>query len=230
MSGPDRASVLRQVAAVRAEVAAAAHAAGRDPAGIRIIAVTKSQGPEVLPWLAEAGITDFGENRLDHLALMRSAVDSAAFRFHAIGRVQGRQFADLVPLADELHSLADPGHLDRLVRAVTTVGRGPMPVYIQVNTSGEAAKAGGSPADAQWLTEAVRTQSCLRLQGLMTMAPPRGTVPDADILAAFHDLAVLGRDLGTERLSMGMSEDFTLAIQAGATDLRIGSRLFAPWP
>jgi pyridoxal phosphate enzyme (YggS family) len=228
VSAPDRASVLRQVAAVQAEVAAAARAAGRDPATIRIIAVTKSQGPEVLPWLAEAGIRDCGENRIEHLAAMRASPGAAGLRFHAIGRVQGRQFADLVPLADELHSLADPGHLDRLVRAVIGTGRGALPVFIQVNTSGEAAKAGGTPADAERLAEAIRSRPELDLQGLMTMAPPRGTVPDEAILAAFTRLAELGRRLGTRRLSMGMSDDFPLAIQAGATDLRIGSRLFLP--
>ncbi len=228
MTAPDRTSVLGQVAAVRREIASAAVAAGRDPAEIRIIAVTKSQGPEVLPWLAEAGITDCGENRIDHLALMRSGAAAAGFRFHAIGRVQGRQFAELVPCADVLHSLADIGHVDRLVRAVIARGRGALPLFIQVNTAGDDAKAGGTADDARRLAESVRRHPDLDLVGLMTMAPPRGTVPDADILAAFRSLAELGQELGVGRLSMGMSEDFPLAVAAGATDLRIGSRLFQP--
>jgi uncharacterized pyridoxal phosphate-containing UPF0001 family protein len=192
-----------------------------------LIAVTKSQGAEVLPWLAEAGVTDIGENRLDHLALMHAAAPSG-MAMHAIGRVQGRQFADLVPLADCLHSLADPGHLDRLERAVIAAARAPFPVFIQVNTSGETSKAGGDREDALRLAEVVRRRPSLRLVGLMTMAPPRGTVPDAEITAAFTALADLGRVLGTERLSMGMSDDVDLAVAAGATDVRVGSRLFRP--
>jgi pyridoxal phosphate enzyme (YggS family) len=228
VTAPDRASVLGQVAAVRQEIASAAAAAGRDPAEVRLIAVTKSQGPEVLPWLAEAGITDCGENRIEHLVLMHRSPAAAGFRFHAIGRVQGRQFADLVPHTDVLHSLADIGHVERLVRSVVARGRGALPVFIQVNTAGDVAKAGGTADDARRLAESVRRQPDLDLVGLMTMAPPRGTVPDAAITEAFLALADLGRELGTRRLSMGMSDDFPLAIAAGATDLRIGSRLFRP--
>ncbi len=154
--GPERSSMLScppelaeriaaNVAAVRAEIATACAHAGRDPASVRLIAVTKSQGPEVLAALAAAGLTDFGENRLDHLALMLPHAPAGA-RFHAIGRVQGRQLAGIAADCAALHSLCAPEHIARLSRACAAVGRR-LPVFIQVNAAGEASKAGLAPAD-----------------------------------------------------------------------------------
>lgn len=210
------------VAAVRAEIAAACAQAGRDPASVRLIAVTKSQGPEVLPALAAAGITDIGENRADHQALMRAALPQG-MQIHAIGRVQGRQFAELIPISDALHSLASLDHVDRLARACA--GRStPFPVFLQVNASGEAAKAGLAPGDVPTLLAAVRRQPELVPVGLMTMAPEGAD--DQQLQACFTLVDRLAGDLGLSRRSMGMSQDFALAVAAGATDIRVGTRLF----
>jgi pyridoxal phosphate enzyme (YggS family) len=210
-----------QVAAVRAEIAAACQRVGRDPGQVRLIAVTKSQGPEVLGPLAAAGIRDVGENRLEHQQLMYEAAHGLGLAFHAIGRVQGRQLAKLAPLSHALHSLAELEHVTRLGRACTHQR---LQVFLQVNTSGEAAKAGVTPADLPALLTAARAESGLEVVGLMTMAPEGAAEPL--IRSTFRDLRILAQQHGLQRLSMGMSQDFSIAIEEGATDVRIGTRLF----
>ena len=218
--------IAMQVAAVRAEIAAACLRVGRDPTGVRLIAVTKSQGPEVLAPLAAAGIRDVGENRLEHHELMYQAATGLGLAFHAIGRVQGRQLAKLAPLSTALHSLAEPDHVARLGRACSHLAGGGrrLQVFLQVNTSGEAAKAGISPEALPDLVRAARAETGLELVGLMTMAPEGAD--DNVIRTTFSALRRLAQVHGLPRLSMGMSQDFTLAIEAGATDVRIGTRLF----
>ncbi len=217
------ARIVANVAAVRSEIAAACVHSGRDAASVRLIAVTKSQGPEVLAALAAAGIADFGENRLEHLAEMLLHAPLGA-RFHAIGRVQGRQLAGVAADCAVLHSLCATDHIGRLARACTAHGRR-LPVFIQVNTAGEVSKAGLAPGEVAGFVAAVRAESALDPVGLMTMAPEG--VAEGEIRAAFAALRVLAGELGLARLSMGMSQDFRLAIAEGATDIRVGTRLFA---
>lgn len=210
---------------IREEVSAACATARRDPATIRIIAVTKNQGVEVLPRLIAAGLCDLGENRIDHLQMMHASAPPD-LRFHAIGRVQGRQLAKLAPLCCALHSLCDYDHIPRLGRACTALGQ-PIEVFLQVNTSGEAAKAGLTPEELPRAVDAVRAQAHLSLVGLMTMAPEleEGADP-ALVRRTFARCRELADRHGLARLSMGMSQDFPLAILEGATEIRIGSRLF----
>jgi pyridoxal phosphate enzyme (YggS family) len=215
--------IALQVAAVRAEIATACQRVGRDPAGVRLIAVTKSQGPEVLAPLAAAGIRDVGENRLEHQELMFRAAAGLGLDFHAIGRVQGRQLAKLVPLSTALHSLAEPDHVARLGRACAG-GVRKLQVFLQVNTSGEAAKAGISPEALPDLVRAARAEDGLDVVGLMTMAPEGAD--DGVIRATFAALRRLAQTQGLPRLSMGMSQDFSIAVEEGATEVRIGTRLF----
>lgn len=223
---PDPSRIAAQVAAVRAEIAAACARAGRDPAAVALIAVTKSQGPEVLSALRAAGVRDFGENRIDHLELMRARAEPGD-RWHYIGRVQGRQLAAIAPQVHALHSLCDPGHIDRLGRACAERGLR-LPVYLQANTSGEAAKAGLPPAEVPAAIARVRSHPGLVLAGLMTMAPELdGTADPAPVRACFAALRGLAAAAGLAGLSMGMSGDFPIAVAEGATAVRVGSRLFA---
>jgi len=212
-----------QVAAVRDEIAAACALVGRDPASVRLIAVTKNQEPEVLQALVAAGIRDVGENRLEHHATMHAnaLAQCLPLSFHGIGRVQGRQLAKLAPLSTCLHSLCEHDHVSRLARAC--VGRR-FSVFIQVNSSGEAAKAGCSPEDLPRLLAAARAEATLDAVGLMTMAEEGA--PEVAIRQTFSRLRQLAAEHGLARLSMGMSQDFQLAIAEGATDIRIGTRLF----
>jgi hypothetical protein len=215
------------LAEVRAGIADACARHGRDPQGVRLIAVTKQQGPEVLAPLVAAGVPDLGENRVDHLEAMRAAAPEAA-RFHFIGRVQGRQLAKLAPHCVAIHSLCDADHIIRLGRACVTQGR-TIEVFLQVNVADDAAKAGIAVTDLPARLDLARATAGLAVVGLMTMAPlsPQGgQADDATISRCFAALRTLGERHGLSRLSMGMSEDFPLAIAEGATEVRIGSRLF----
>lgn len=226
MPAPDPIRIAARVAEVRAEMAAACLAAGRQPDEVTLIAVTKSQGPEVLPALRAAGIRDFGENRVDHLDLMRAQA-LPGDRWHYIGRVQGRQLPQIAPVAYALHSLCDPDHIDRLARACATQ-EVRLPVYLQVNASGEAAKAGLPPEAVPATVRRLRALPEIDLLGLMTMAPELGEVADpATVRACFARLRTLARAESLPGLSMGMSGDFAIAIAEGATCVRVGSRLFA---
>jgi pyridoxal phosphate enzyme (YggS family) len=221
------ARLAANLAAVRQEIAAACARAGRPPAQVTLVAVTKSAQPEVLPPLAAAGVLDVGENRLDHLELMRAGAPPG-LRFHFIGRVQGRQLAKLATGCVALHSLCEAEHIARLGRACALAGRGPQ-VFLQVNTAGDAAKAGMAPDELPERLALARAQG-LAVVGLMTMAPlavEGGQADEATIRRCFAALRELAGRHGLARLSMGMSHDFPLAIAEGATDLRIGSRLLA---
>ncbi|MBA3709422.1 MAG: YggS family pyridoxal phosphate-dependent enzyme [Planctomycetes bacterium] len=221
--------IAGNVVAVQAEIAAACARSRRAASDVRLIAVTKSQGPEVLAALAAAGVCDFGENRVEHLAAMHEAAPPAA-RFHAIGRIQSRQIARVVALAACLHSLCDHDHLAELSRRLEQGARR-MQVFVQVNTSGEASKAGLAPADLARFVDEVRAAPAVDLVGLMTMAPmvddaARGADGDA-VRRCFAELRALSEIHRLPRLSMGMSQDFIIAVEEGATDVRVGTRLFA---
>jgi PLP dependent protein len=218
--------IAARVAEVREEMRAACVRVGRDPASVSLMAVTKNQEPAVLPALRQAGIRDFGENRLDHLDRMRTAGEPGD-RWHYIGRVQRRQLPHIAPHVHALHSLCDPGHVDRLARACAEIGVR-LPVFLQVNTSGEQAKAGLTPAEAPLVLQQARAHAGLHPVGLMTMAPELGEIAAAStVRACFAQLRQLANTWSLPELSMGMSGDFTIAIEEGATVVRVGSRLFA---
>lgn len=219
--------ITANLAEVRALIVATCRQHGRDPQGVRLIAVTKEQAPEVLAALASAGVVELGENRIDHLETMHVAAPNGS-RFHFIGRVQGRQLPKLAPLCVAIHSLCDADHITRLGRACTESGRR-IEVFIQVNVADDAAKAGVPLADLAKRIDLARQTSGLEIVGLMTMAPlsPEGGQADeGTIRRCFAALRSLAERHHLPRLSMGMSEDFVHAVAEGATDLRIGSRLF----
>ena len=170
--------ITTNLAEVRALIAATCRQHGRDPQGVRLIAVTKQQTPDVLAPLAGVGVVDLGENRIDHLEIM-SAAAPADSRFHFIGRVQGRQLAKLVPFCVAIHSLCDADHITRLGRACAESGRR-IEVFIQVNVVDDAAKAGVPVGDLAERVDLARRTAGLDLVGLMTMAPlaPQGSQAD----------------------------------------------------
>jgi PLP dependent protein len=218
--------IASAVTAVRNEITVACARVGRDPQGVRLIAVTKNQGSEVLAPLIAAGIHNIGENRLEHHREMHAAAKAGGLELaiHAIGRVQGRQLAKLAPLSACLHSLCEEEHILRLARACA--GRSTLfPVFLQVNASGEAAKAGVNPDEIAIRLATIAQTGVLTAVGLMTMAEEG--VPEPRIRATFRRLSDLADAHGLPRRSMGMSQDFMIAVEEGATDIRIGTRLFA---
>ena len=210
-----------RLTAVRDGIAAAAELAKRDPAEIRLIAVSKGRPADEIEPLIDAGQRDFGENRVQEAlgkwpALLERYPDA---KLHEVGRLQSNKAAEAVELFDAIHSVDRRSLLDALVKAAGKVGRFPA-VYVQVNIGEEEQKGGCAIPEVAELVEAVRA-SPLRLAGLMAI-PPLGVEPSP----YFALLAKLAGRHEVTGLSMGMSADYKAAVMLGATAVRVGTALF----
>ena len=219
--------VAGRLTEVHERIAAAAARVGRAPGEIRLVAVSKTAGPLGLRAAYDAGQRDFGENRAS-LLVDRAAMLPGDARWHFLGRLQGNKVARVRPLTHLLHSL------DRAEAAGYWVkGPGlPPPVLVQVNVAGEASKGGVLPGEAESLVETAVGLG-IEVRGLMTIPPLPGRPDDAR--PHFRELAALGARLarrwpGLTELSMGMTEDFEVAVEEGATLLRVGRAIFGPFP
>jgi pyridoxal phosphate enzyme (YggS family) len=210
-----------RLASVRDVIARAAKAARRDPNGIGLVAVSKRRSVTQVEELVAAGVSEFGENRVQEAAEKWPALRSShpRLKLHMIGRLQSNKAEEAVRLFDVIHSLDRPSLLEALVKAGETAAKFPM-VYVQVNVGAEEQKGGVAIGDLPAFLDAVRA-SPLPLAGLMGM-PPLGQQPGP----YFAFLAELARRHGVTGLSMGMSGDYPTAVMLGATAIRVGSALF----
>ncbi|NNU82497.1 YggS family pyridoxal phosphate-dependent enzyme [Geobacillus sp. BMUD] len=219
-------TVRDNLAAIRREIESACARVGRDPAGVRIVAVTKYVDAERAMEVLDAGIADLGENRSDQLIEKYAQIGNQA-TWHFIGTLQSRKVKDIIDKVDYIHSL------DRLSLAKEIEKRAVRPVkcFVQVNVSGEVTKHGLAPEETIPFIEQLRAFSRIEVVGLMTMAPY--TDDEAVLRACFRRLRVLKEHVQAmgmahapcTELSMGMSNDYTIAIEEGATFVRIGSAL-----
>ncbi len=218
--------VARRIAAVRGRIDAACGRAGRDPASVTLVAVTKGWPPETVARAWEAGIRDFGENRVQEGALKVGALAAAGLRptWHLIGNLQTNKARLAVRTFDILHAVDS----ERLLRTIAAAAASPVRMMIEVNISGEAAKHGIAPVALPSLLEAARQAPLARVEGLMTVAPlvadPEESRP------VFRRLSELGREYRLPYLSMGMTGDFEVAVEEGATHVRVGRALFGGRP
>lgn len=206
---------------ILARIARAATLAKRDPADVRLIAVSKGRSAEEIMPLIEEGQRDFGENRVQE-AMAKWPNLLARYpdlRLHVIGRLQSNKAADAVKLFDEVHSVDRPSLLDALIKESLAAERIPH-VYVQVNIGEEEQKGGCAIAQTSELLDAVR-RSPLPLGGLMAI-PPFG-LESAPYFALLEKLA---RRHDVTGLSIGMSADFEAAVMLGATSVRVGTALF----
>jgi pyridoxal phosphate enzyme (YggS family) len=229
-------SQVDRIRAVVADVAARARAAGRSPDEITIVAVTKTLPPAAAEAALAAGLRDMGESYVQEARDKRSVVSGAA-TWHLIGPLQRNKVNAAVRVFDRVHSIADVGVARALDAAVAR--RGPrLPVLLQVDVAGHPAGHGVRPDDAPAMARTVGALSHLALDGLMCLGLPDAS--SEEIRRAFRALRGLRDDLGAAtglelpHLSMGMSDDYTIAIEEGATMLRLGRVLFgargpAPW-
>ncbi|MFU8896789.1 MAG: YggS family pyridoxal phosphate-dependent enzyme [Gammaproteobacteria bacterium] len=230
MTGFSENSVAARLAAVRARVAAAAAAAGRDPAEVRILGVSKRQPLASVRAALAAGLTDFGENFLQEALEKMTSLGPTPARWHFIGALQSNKTAAVAEHFDWVHSVDRPKLAQRLARQ-RPAGRPPLNVCVQVRIGDEDSKAGVLPAQAGELAKQVAALPQLRLRGLMAVPPPE-TEP-ARQRAWCRQLAELYADLqrdglAMDTLSMGMSDDLEAAIAEGATLVRIGTAIFGP--
>ena len=229
------AQLQQRIITVQARIATAARRAGRDPADVSMIAVSKTQAPETVAAAYRAGLRLFGENRVEEAAPKALAVADLLApepppSWHMVGHLQSRKAADALPWAAMIHSVESEKLARRLSRFCAEQVR-EMPVLIEVNVSGEDSKYGVLPGALADLVNLVAGLPGLRLEGLMTVAPI--AADPEDVRPIFAGLRVLRDDLaerypglGLRHLSMGMTDDFEVAIEEGATLIRIGRAIF----
>lgn len=234
---------------IRTRMAAAAARAGRRPEDVRLVAVTKTAEAADVAELVRAGQTDFGESRVqvmrDKLAALAALVPQAALdavHWHLIGSLQKNKVAMALKLFHQIHSVdsldlaeaigrrmqSAPADEVRTPSRVAAISR--MPVYLEVNVAGEASKRGVTVEQARELAPRIAGVSGLELRGLMTMAPYEA--PEATLRKIFSTMRNLRDALETmlpecRDLSMGMTDDFEIAIEEGATHVRVGRALFS---
>lgn len=235
--------IARQIAAVRARIAAAADRAGRDPAAVRLVGVTKTHPPELVREALAAGLADVGENRVQEAEAKIAALAPERSRliWHLIGHLQSNKARRATQLFDYVHSVDSLRLAQALSRHAVAERPAPLPILLQVNVSGEASKEGFDldrweerpTALAAFLADVERILELpgLRLDGLMTIAPwgsdPEQARPHFRAACALRD--ELARRLPGDHwaeLSMGMTDDFEVAIEEGATIVRVGRAIF----
>jgi hypothetical protein len=228
----DLSPLERNLRRVRERIANACERVRRDPSEVRLVAVTKYVGPEVARALFDLGVADMGENRLPVAEPKLEALAGLPIRWHWIGRLQTNKVRKVLGHFQEIHSVDRSELVDALKHEIGKQAdvRPRIPVFLQANVSGEAAKTGVTAEEAFAMGKKLIEAPELEWVGLMTMAPeyhdPEQTRP---VFAALRELRDrLSQQLGVPlpRLSMGMSSDFEVAVEEGATDVRIGSVLF----
>ena len=216
---------------VRSRIARAAAAASRDPAGILLVAVSKTFPLATVEAASRAGLTEFGENRVQEALGKIERAAALPVRWHMIGHLQSNKVRQAAARFAWIHSVDSVKLVERLDRAAADAGTAPR-LLVQVDLAGEAAKH-GAPLDAvRRLLEAAAANRAARVRGLMLM-PPWNEDPEAarPFFRRLRELRDTLRGEGADdealgELSMGMSHDFEVAIQEGATMVRVGTALF----
>ncbi|MGI6514074.1 MAG: YggS family pyridoxal phosphate-dependent enzyme [Syntrophomonadaceae bacterium] len=227
----DIATLAGNVKAVREKVKKAALKAGTNPNAVHLIAVSKTVGLEEVDMACRQGLSDFGENRVQDLMVKQSQYPRV--RWHMIGRLQTNKVKDVIGRAFLIHSL-DRWSLAEYIERRAEKERTVVSTLLQVNVSGEKSKGGVAPGEVQDFLYAVSRLNHLRVQGLMTMAPevddPEETRPVFKELRRIFDIVKESKYPRVEMryLSMGMTQDFEVAIEEGANMVRIGRALFDP--
>jgi pyridoxal phosphate enzyme (YggS family) len=208
--------------AVRAEIARACREAGRDPAEVELVAVSKTFPSEAIEPVIAAGQRVFGENRVQEAKAKWPPLLAKHTRIalHLIGPLQSNKAKEAVALFDAIHSVDRPSLCEALAKEIAKQGRAPL-LLVEINTGAEAQKAGVLPQDADAFLAQCRAAYGLTIAGLMCI-PPLDEAPAPH----FALTAKIARRNGLKLLSMGMSADFVTAIQLGATHIRVGSAIF----
>ena len=227
--------ISSNLAAVRARLEQAARAAGRDPAAVRLVAISKTFPPAAVLEAAGAGQVDFGENRVQEALQKIRATAEHQIRWHLVGHLQSNKARKAVSAFDVIHSIDGVDLLTQVDAAAAEVGREPE-LLIQVDLAGESTKFGAPEADLPAIFDAAGRLTAARLVGMMVLPPyaedPEEARPWFRRLCEIRDgLARQGVDARHLReLSMGMSHDFHVAIGEGATMVRVGTAIFGERP
>ena len=225
--------IKQNLALVKERIEKAAKRAGRNPAEIRLVSVTKTATIGQFREAISSGISDIGENRVKDALLKYDSLGELAkgMKWHMIGHLQTNKTAKCLKIFDVIHSLDSIGLAHEIDKQAGIIGR-QVDCFIEINISGEASKYGISPDDAYSFVKQISHFSNINIAGLMTMAPisecPEAVRPYFKRLRCLRDSLRHGRieNPGIKELSMGMTQDFEVAIEEGATFVRIGSAIF----
>ena len=229
---PTQTTLRARLDDVRGRVAASATRAERAPEDITLIAVSKTHPTALLRTALDAGARDFGENRVQEAGEKIAELRDMDARWHLIGHLQANKARRAVQLFDVIHSLDTLPLVERLERLCDEEGRDSLPVLLQIDLAGEATKDGATEAELPALIARLGACRHLRLSGLMTLPPYAEDAQQARFY--FRRLRALRDEWGargafgdaTGELSMGMSHDFEVAIEEGATMVRVGTAIF----
>lgn len=213
--------VAARVTAVRERIEKASARAGRDPAGVRLIAAAKTKSADLIERAIAAGVTDIGENYVQEAAAKKASVRGSA-NWHMIGNLQRNKAGKAVRVFETIQTVDTAELAQSLSRQGARRGR-PVNVLVEVNLAGEVTKSGVSPELLPVLVDQLRELDGIALRGLMTVPPP-GSPESAR--SCFRSLRLLGERLALADLSMGMTDDFEVAIEEGATMIRVGRAIF----
>ncbi|WP_289083405.1 YggS family pyridoxal phosphate-dependent enzyme [uncultured Spongiibacter sp.] len=232
MSSPQ--TITANIAALRQRIVQSASDAGRDPAEITLLAVSKTRSAEEVAVALDAGLTQIGENYLQEAVDKQAALQGRNACWHFIGPIQSNKTREIASHFDWVHSV-DREKIARRLSEQRPEGKPPLKICLQVNISREDSKSGVLPEDALTLAKQITALPALQLRGLMAI--PAASDDPAEQRAAFAALRALRDtlqqalpDQTLDTLSMGMSGDMNAAIAEGSTLIRIGTALFGPRP
>jgi pyridoxal phosphate enzyme (YggS family) len=221
-----------RLARIQSRIRSAAEASNRSPHQVQLISITKTQPTSVIREALASGVTDLGENRVQEAEPKIHEIGRSAARWHLVGHLQANKARRAVRLFDVIHSVDSTELAERLDRLSAEEGRAELKVLIQVDLGHEATKSGVSEQELKGLVQVIRNCSHLKLSGLMTLPP---FFEDAELVRPFfrrlrelRDELVAENAFGSSpgELSMGMTHDFEIAIEDGATMVRIGTAIF----
>ena len=227
--------ISENLSQIKRRIIEAAKRAGRDPSGVRLLAVTKEQSDVTVAEGIQAGMTLLGENKVQEASSKIEALGRNGLEWHFIGRLQKNKVKFIFDLFDLIHSVDSLALAEAIHKTAQKIGSC-MPVLLQINISGEESKLGMDPLDLPKEIEKVAKLEGVKIKGLMTIPPytsdPENSRPYYARLRELRNtcskLAVPGMEL--DELSMGMSNDYEVAIEEGATLVRVGTGLFGPRP
>ncbi|MFN8619042.1 MAG: YggS family pyridoxal phosphate-dependent enzyme [Dehalococcoidia bacterium] len=209
-----------RVAAVRNRIALAAERSGRAPDAVTLIAVSKTWPAAAVRDVLAAGVADFGENRVQEGVAKAEELDGEAIRWHLIGHLQTNKARAALGTFAILHAVDS----ERLLRAIAAAASAPARIMIEVNVAEEPSKFGVTPPEVASLLKVAAALPQIDVRGLMTVAPH---VDDAELVRpVFRGLRELAEANGLRELSMGMTNDYEVAIEEGATFVRVGRAIF----
>lgn len=227
--------IAENIASLRDRIRRAAERCGRNPDDILLVAVSKTFGAEQIEEALKAGLSDFGENYVQEFERKRSLLKGRDLRWHFIGHLQTNKVRHIIDHVHLIHSVDSLRLAEEIEKRSAAAGR-TVGVLLEVHTTDEATKYGVPPEATIELVRAIAPLKHLRIQGLMTMGPFTDNPEDsrlsfrrlAELRKAIQDESIEGVEAG--ELSMGMTHDFEVAVEEGATILRIGTAIFGRRP